>query len=519
MSIDKGQSERSKKRVLLEAPVNANWIRVARALQSDHDMTPDFWIGPWKGASLEDFPDCVHYYAWDAFNLTDAPMLKEINSEANYWSASANVFESLSKDEYFTFLYMLNRQDSAARFGYMERDRFMKQHLIYWSNLLRKRHIEVVVNSNTPHLPYSYAIYLCAERLGIPTVFLNPTPYENLQYLENRIGQKQSIQISMPTVDSETAIRSAEKAAFAKADCGEGEPFYMVMQKQNVRSARKRITRSLLGGMMLRLLKNYKRLGKPGVTLFTEDKRKTIKGAGPLLHSRDGLLQSPRKDMRQAKFRRRILKELMSQDLVFDLPTDQKFIFLPLHYQPELTTVPLGGKYADQIYIAELVRDLMPKDWRLLIKEHWSQTSVRMYGDQGRFPGYYSELARLPNTDLIHPNVDSTSFVRSAQAVATITGTAGWEALTMGVPCLLFGKSWYRRCPGVEMIEKCADLERALNDIYSSIRPDAKLVRQWFREFGSEVLFFQSRGGDLTDVDAGNVAASLVHALSSAHTS
>jgi hypothetical protein len=515
MNLTKALADHSGRRVLLEAPISINCVKVAKALRENHGMMPDFWIGPWKGGSLEEFPDCVHYYAWDAFNLTDAPMLEEINSDANYWSATENIFESMTKDEYFTFLYMLNRQDSAASLGFMERDRFMKQHLIYWSNLLRKRRIDLVLNSNTPHLPYAYALHLSAKSLGIPTLFLNPTPHEDLYYLENEIGQKQPIKIPWPIVEAETAIKMAEKAAFAKVDRGEGEPLYMVLQKQSVRSFRKRITRSLLGGMLLRLFKNYKRLGKPGVTLLSEDKRRTIKGIGPLLHSRDGLLQTPRKDLRQARFRRRVLREFKSQELVCTLPKEQKFIFLPLHYQPELTSVPLGGKYADQIYIAELLRDLMPKEWRLLIKEHWSQTSVRMYGDQGRYPGYYSELARLPGTDLIDLDVDSGPFIESAQAVATVTGTAGWEALTMGVPCLLFGKAWYRRCPGVQIVEDQAGLETALKTITKSFRPDVGEVRKWFQEFASELLFFPVRGSDLTDSDVENVAANLAHGLSS----
>lgn len=501
------------KRILLEAPISRNWVKVAKAFSASHDWHPLSWIGSWKGGSLDDFPDCEHYSAWDAFNLTDAPAWDEINQKAMFWGASDSILESMTREEYFTFLYMLNRQDCAATFGMIERDRFMKQHLIYWSNLMRTREIDIIICSNTPHLPHSYAIYLCARQLEIPIVFLNPTPHEDLHYFETRIGQHDPIKISEPSSTTETAFERATRDAFAKASNGNEEPFYMVLQKQNVTSLRKRLVRSRLGGRINRIIGNYRRLDKQGVSLLSENKRATLKGRAPLLNSRDSMLQTPAKDRKQARYRRMIRKDLFSRDLVKELPTRTPFLFLPLHYQPELTTVPLGGEFADQIYLAELIRECMPSDWLLLIKEHWSQTSPRMYGDQGRFPGYYGELARMPSTRLVHPSVNSGPFVRASQAVATISGTAGWEALTMGVPCLLFGFGWYRRCPGVYTIRDRTGLIEAMERLIAGDRPDPETVRTWFKGYREELLHFPVRGRHLSDPDALRIATSLRQAV------
>jgi hypothetical protein len=43
-----------------------------------------------------------------------------------------------------------------------------------------------------------------------------------------------------------------------------------------------------------------------------------------------------------------------------------------------------------------------------------------------------------------------------------VTGTAGWEALVNGIPCLLLGGSWYQQFPGVFRAD--------LSDIGSAIR-------------------------------------------------
>ena len=45
--------------------------------------------------------------------------------------------------------------------------------------------------------------------------------------------------------------------------------------------------------------------------------------------------------------------------------------------------------------------------------------------------------------------VPTLELIAKSRAVATITGTAGWEALQMGKPVICFGYAWYRSFPGV----------------------------------------------------------------------
>jgi len=52
----------------------------------------------------------------------------------------------------------------------------------------------------------------------------------------------------------------------------------------------------------------------------------------------------------------------------------------------------------------------------------------------------------------------------------TITGTAGWEAIRMGKPALIFGHAWYKKFPGVFEWRNGFDLNAILN---CEISPDS----------------------------------------------
>lgn len=54
-------------------------------------------------------------------------------------------------------------------------------------------------------------------------------------------------------------------------------------------------------------------------------------------------------------------------------------------------------------------------------------------------------------------------MIRNSEFVATITGTAGFEAISGGKPVLAFGLAWYRGLPGVTIYNS----NTALKDIFT----------------------------------------------------
>jgi hypothetical protein len=133
----------------------------------------------------------------------------------------------------------------------------------------------------------------------------------------------------------------------------------------------------------------------------------------------------------------------LEKTLATDYDSSVRYIYFPLHYQPEMSPDVIGGVYADQLLALEELRRKLPDDIRIYVKENPKQSIY------AREPSFFKRLAALPGTVYLAGSASTFDLTKNALAVATIAGTAGWEALQMGKPVICFGAVWYRSLPGV----------------------------------------------------------------------
>jgi hypothetical protein len=141
------------------------------------------------------------------------------------------------------------------------------------------------------------------------------------------------------------------------------------------------------------------------------------------------------------------------------VPTDlaaTKYIYFPMHLQPELTTATLGGVYCDQLRALRELSQKLPPGYKILAKENPKQTAFK------RPRGYYRSLTQIPHVELVATNVSTVDLTKYAAAVATISGTAGWEAVCLKKPVITFGVCWYRGFEGVFPFDTVDRLEPLL---------------------------------------------------------
>ncbi|WP_308918245.1 hypothetical protein [Jannaschia sp. LMIT008] len=121
---------------------------------------------------------------------------------------------------------------------------------------------------------------------------------------------------------------------------------------------------------------------------------------------------------------------------------DGPYVYVPLQMQPEMTTSSLGGPFRDQALAIEHLSEIVPPGIRILVKENPKQ------GAYMRGPLFWHRLRRIPSVTVLPSWADTKALTARAGAVATITGTVGWEAIREGIPAIAFGRAWWRRLPG-----------------------------------------------------------------------
>lgn len=139
---------------------------------------------------------------------------------------------------------------------------------------------------------------------------------------------------------------------------------------------------------------------------------------------------------------------------------DLKYIYFPLHLHPETATLIWGRWIHNQIEIIKLLSRVLPDGYHILVKEHKVAA--------GRRPLYfYKEIASLPKTYFINMEENSHEVIRKSAAVATISGTAGFESLCHKKNLLLFGDIDYGILPNVI---KSTDLSRLRSNVYQALQ-------------------------------------------------
>ncbi len=148
---------------------------------------------------------------------------------------------------------------------------------------------------------------------------------------------------------------------------------------------------------------------------------------------------------------------------------EKKYIYFPLHYQPELSTSPLAEDFVNQELIVAMISKEMPSDYYLYVKEH-----PRI--SYNRSKDFYDKLLSYHNVKLLKEEINSYSLIDNSLAVATATGSVGWESFHRNKPVLMFGRRFYQFAPGIHKIQKESDLKSFFDNIkiYTDVDPEKK---------------------------------------------
>ncbi len=134
---------------------------------------------------------------------------------------------------------------------------------------------------------------------------------------------------------------------------------------------------------------------------------------------------------------------------------NDKYIYFPLHLQPEATLLSTSPFFSDQLSIIRGLSASIPSGYKIAIKDYPMQGGYRP-------PSFYKQIQKLPNTILYHRLFPSIKLVENCEMVATIQGSVGFEALLRHKKVLLFSRAFYDTIYGIQKVNDFKDLHSIL---------------------------------------------------------
>lgn len=326
------------------------------------------------------------------------------------------------------------------------------EHLKFWYWYLVKYKISLYIDL-VPHEIYTGVIYYLSKILGIQTVLIYPSPvYGSFILMKDWCESSkitQEMYLSIRNSISYEPVNFEEKksnywnhafADFLKKQDLEEYPVYMNDKISKISKINNQF-----------IFKNnalLRKIAKSIEWLFIKTynlSRKTDRIIHPILN---------------------LIFSNYLESISFDFINDEdKYIYFPLHYQPECTTSPLGDVFENQLIAIEWMLYSKPKDVILYVREHPAQNfdanTIRYKSLE-----IYEKIASMRDIKFISRNVSTFDLIRKSHAVATVTGTVGLEAIYREKPVLMFGYHVHQYAPGVFPIRSLDDCSLAMQKIF-----------------------------------------------------
>lgn len=336
-----------------------------------------------------------------------------------------------------------------------ERKHLYYNMLQYWYGILKKYKPDVIIHKTIPHDVCSYLVYELAHLLNIKTIVFQDVGYDrSLIYTDFWKGSE----------DLHNQLQKNQDKNFSVKDLSKDlQEYYKLQTNPNAEPLD-------VGGIGV-LIDRYS-----GFNLFLR-RLKRLKNS-----IKKGSVLNIIKRSINRRLKQNLKKEYNSVQTKPDF--NKKFIYMPLHEQPECATSPLGTVFADQILMLETLSAALPPNWVIYVKEHPTQWVARgLVFSNDRYQGYYKKIAQLKNVQIVPARTYSYTLINKCQAIATVTGRTAWEAILRGKPALVFGYPWYRDCSEIFRIKDVESCKKALKKIASGFTVDRQKVINYLKCF------------------------------------
>ncbi len=363
------------------------------------------------------------------------------------------------------FMHMMSRLEQTQFIPYDERKRAYMWYLRYWNDFLERHRINLLLAGILPHEIPDYIIYALCKAKGIAvwvfhatTVRDTATLFTDIEDQAPEVGERYT-QLLAENISGKISLSPLFEEYFQK----------QIQPTGKVAIAFRRPT------AFDRLLIRARAYGITSIIAFLRWLPLLFSVAAWKGRMRKVLAWWKVRDLRRFYDAHAVLPDYL-----------ESYIYVPLHFQPECSTCPMAGAFVDQLMTLQVLSKEAPAGVLLYVKEHPVQ---RKKGFACRSIDFYRQLLAMSNVRLIEHAADTFILREHCQAVATATGTAGFEAIFRGKPVLMFGHRFYQYAPGVFSIRTIEDCREAMQAIFTDGKiPEQHYVRLFLKSMEEKCI-------------------------------
>lgn len=377
--------------------------------------------------------DFLYGNFYDSINLSSFPPIEQF------------ILDDLSMHEH-NFISMIKRfrPNSTYEANYQE----YLSTIRFWNYYIVEFKIDSLVSLVVPHSGFDYVIYVLCKYYNIQTVILQTMPsIKNKTFLMYTISDFKLQDYKM--AKDYNQLLNCENSKSNNISSEVREYINYSNGDYNTITGAKEFNIS-----SVKILINW--FSNPGKTLYKLLKYLRFRGNYNIFKIRDKVDILKRNFILDYEINK-LNKYYKSLAVKPNLESD--FIYFPLSYQPEMSTLPLAGRYSELSIIVSMISNHMPKGTILYIKEHPRYSKNR----DGRF---YNKILENQNVLLIERSFSSAQLVTNSKCVITTTGSVALEAHINKKPVVMFGDRIFKHMSGVYRVNTSSDLKNCFDEIF-----------------------------------------------------
>ena len=156
--------------------------------------------------------------------------------------------------------------------------------------------------------------------------------------------------------------------------------------------------------------------------------------------------------------KRKCRYSFLTQHSKTGIKNNEKFVFFPLHVQPERYVDISAPFFSNQLELVTNIAKALPPEYKLYVKEHFAMKPLYW-----RKTSFYKEIVALPNVELIHPSFSPEEIIKKSSLVVSITGTSALQAAFYEKPSIVFAHTIFDEFhPSIRRVKNLEELPNAI---------------------------------------------------------